>query len=121
MCIRQAASSFLATDYPLPTLATRHSPLPLCFHILTNPFSRNSFTFTSIQNPGGVGGFSALYLATRHSFTPIFAGPLATSPLLSSTCPPFRSLFPPFRPPVLCFQSFADSFCKTPGVGGYQL
>src|SRR5712692_864586 len=28
---------------------------PLCFHGLTNPFSRNPFTFTSIQNPGGCG------------------------------------------------------------------
>ncbi len=27
---------------------------PLCFHGLTNPFSRNLFRFTSIQNPGGV-------------------------------------------------------------------
>src|ERR1700732_2371716 len=27
---------------------------PLCFHNLTNPFSRKSFPFTSIQNPGGV-------------------------------------------------------------------
>ena len=26
-----------------------------CFHILTNPSSRNPFRFTSIQNPGGVG------------------------------------------------------------------
>src|SRR5216684_4036988 len=28
---------------------------PLCFHGLTNPFSRNPFTFTSIQNPRGCG------------------------------------------------------------------
>src|SRR5258708_7483915 len=27
---------------------------PLCFHALTNPFSRNSFRCTSIQNPGDV-------------------------------------------------------------------
>ena len=29
--------------------------LPLCFHILTNPFFRNSFPCTSMQNPRGVG------------------------------------------------------------------
>jgi hypothetical protein len=29
--------------------------LPLCFHNLTNPFSRNSFVLTSIQNPRGCG------------------------------------------------------------------
>src|SRR6202011_5335206 len=27
--------------------------IAVCFHGLTNPFSRNSFIFTSIQNPGG--------------------------------------------------------------------
>jgi hypothetical protein len=30
------------------------SRFALCFHNLTNPFSRNSRVFTSIQNPGGV-------------------------------------------------------------------
>jgi hypothetical protein len=29
----------------------------LCFHTLTNPFSRNSFIFTSIQIPRGCGVF----------------------------------------------------------------
>jgi hypothetical protein len=28
---------------------------PLCFHTLTNPFSRNPFLFTSMQNPRGCG------------------------------------------------------------------
>src|SRR6202048_530513 len=42
----------------LPTTHSPHHPLSLslCFHHLTNPFSRNPFPFTSIQNPGGVGG-----------------------------------------------------------------
>src|SRR5260370_13378293 len=43
----------------------------LCFHKLTNLFSRNSLVFTSIQNPrsGGPcsGGSRFLLLATRHS------------------------------------------------------
>src|SRR5258708_1946868 len=30
-----------------------------------------------------------------------------------------KSLAPLFASPVLCFQSFADSFAKMPGVGGY--
>src|SRR5258708_36651916 len=39
------------------TLRRLHSQiLALCFHNLTNPFSRNLFIFTSIQNPGGCGG-----------------------------------------------------------------
>src|SRR5216684_4203768 len=38
------------------TLRRLHSQiLALCFHNLTNPFSRNLFVFTSIQNSGGVG------------------------------------------------------------------
>jgi len=39
----------------------------LCFHSFTNPFFRNLFVFTSIQNPGGVG--SKLWLTTD-SVTP---------------------------------------------------
>ena len=82
----------------------------LCFHILTNPFSRNPFRFTSIQNPGGWADSLRLYLATRHS-------PLATSPLFSSTCRLLRSLCPLLYTPVLCFQSFPASFCKMRGWG----
>jgi hypothetical protein len=102
--------------YPLPTTHYPLSPA-LCFHILTNPFSRNSFTFTSIQTPGGVGRFSPLYLATRLPRSSRGHSPLATSPLLSSTCRLLRSLCPLFRTPVLCFQSLAASFCKIPGWG----
>ena len=35
----------------------------LCFHELANPFSRNSFPFTSIQNPRGVGSRVPLMLS----------------------------------------------------------
>src|SRR5216684_9247447 len=42
------------------SLATRHFPPALCFHTLTNPFSRKPFRFTSIQNPRGCGGPSSL-------------------------------------------------------------
>jgi hypothetical protein len=42
-----------------PTVAPAGSPpidfQVLCFHDVTNPFSRNSFVFTSLQIPGGVG------------------------------------------------------------------
>src|ERR1700724_399662 len=33
-------------------------PSPLCFHNLTNPFSRKPFVFTSIQNPQECGPLS---------------------------------------------------------------
>src|SRR5260370_34850912 len=80
MCTRKGRVVF-----PRFPLLTTHQPLffALCFHIVTNPFSRHPFRFTSIQNPGG-GGYSVLYLATRHS-------PLATSPLFSSSCGLFGS------------------------------
>ena len=116
VCFRAPRSYSLLTHYSLPTTHYPLSPA-LCFHILTNPFSRNSFTFTSIQTPGGVGGFSVLYLATRLPRSSRGHSPLAISPLLSSTCRLLRSLCPLFRTPVLCFQSLAASFCKTPGVG----
>jgi hypothetical protein len=35
--------------------------LTLCFHSLTNPFSRNSFPFKSIQNPGVWGANHPLH------------------------------------------------------------
>jgi hypothetical protein len=61
MCIRKGR--VVLPRYPL---LTTHQPVlfVLCFHILTNPFSRNPFRFTSIQNPRGVG-VSTLSLATR--------------------------------------------------------
>jgi len=39
-------------------------------------------------------------------------------PVLSMACALFFSLAPLFCIPILCFQSLADSFCKTPGVWG---
>jgi hypothetical protein len=55
---RRRSSPLLTTHDALHTVFLS----PLCFHTPlprsargTNPFSRNSFFFTSIQNPGGVG------------------------------------------------------------------
>jgi hypothetical protein len=81
MCIRKGCVVF--PRYPL---LTTHQPLfsALYFHTVTNPFSRNPFRFTSIQNPGG-GGFCAVSrhspLVTRHSFTQsvVCEGPLPLS------------------------------------------
>jgi hypothetical protein len=68
---------------------TRHSPLGielsappaapgLCFHIVTNPFSHNSFAFTSIQIPGGctprqppVGAILKMQRSDDRAFRPI--------------------------------------------------
>src|ERR1700686_4113001 len=42
---------------------------------------------------------------------------LVTTPFISLTCGLFISLCPLFRTPILCFQSFAHSFCKNTRVG----
>src|ERR1700730_1440499 len=42
---------------------------------------------------------------------------LVTTPFISLTCGLFISLCALFRTPILCFQSLAHSFAKTPGVG----
>jgi len=57
LCADSALSASLR--YPLPAFApSRHSSLatfrPLCFHNLTNCFSRNPFPFTTIRIAGGV-------------------------------------------------------------------
>jgi hypothetical protein len=52
--LSSASSCVSAKFVRFSPLATRHSPLSFCFHNVTNPFSRNSFIFTSIQNPRGV-------------------------------------------------------------------
>jgi hypothetical protein len=66
-CIRTRSCHSLPTiDHPLSPLFSFHALTnpsstlidlqALYFHALTNPFPRNPFSFTSIQNPGGVGG-----------------------------------------------------------------
>src|SRR6266851_6709570 len=43
----------------------------------------------------------------------------ALSPFVSEICGLFNSLCALFATPVVCFLQLGDSFCKTPGVGGY--
>jgi hypothetical protein len=107
------------------SLSTTHYPLffALCFHTVTNPFSRNPFRFTSIQNPGGRGS-SALYLATRHSPLPLSFHqlPAAVSQCLCGkphVLSILRTLCHSQKSQLLCNQANPDSFSETPGVGGY--
>ena len=83
--------------------------LPLCFHSLTNPSARNSFVFTSMRNPG---------VSPCASFPPQkIAHHKITSYAVSESWGLFISFAAFFRARALCFQSFADSFAKTPGWG----
>jgi hypothetical protein len=96
------------------TPCARHtrSTQPLCFHILTNPSSRKPLCFTFIQNPRGVTPPMFLqrlgHLASRT---------FVANPIFSAACRLFVSLGSLSRIRSLCFQTFAASFSKTPGVG----
>jgi len=87
---------------------------PLYFHTLTNRFSRKHFGFTFIRNPRGV--------TLRHSYSRLIrlcgSVSLWQIPCSQQLAASYTSLCALFRAPILCFQSFAASFPKTPGVGG---
>jgi hypothetical protein len=92
-----------------------HLILPtLCFHNLTNRFSRKPFIFTSIQIHRGI--------TLRPSYSRLIrlCGSLSLWQISCSQqlAASYTSLCALFRTPILCFQSFAASFPKTPGVGG---
>jgi hypothetical protein len=87
---------------------------PLCFHNLTNPFSRKPLVFTSIQNPGGVTPPGILF----SDFSALLLSVSVTNPAFLYCCGLFCALYPLFRARVFCFQRLTDSFRKTPGGGG---
>src|SRR5579864_7538512 len=89
--------------------------LPLCFHGLTNCFSRNPFLFKTICVARGCGG----YLLEMPPAPLCVLCVAVANPFLSSICGLFISLCAPQKSQPLCNQSNPDSFCKTPGVGGY--
>jgi hypothetical protein len=83
----------------------------LCLQELTNPFSRNSLVFTSIQNPGGAGAF--LSGCSREH------GSRVTSHVLSFACSLFAvSLRFFFALVPFVFKSLQPLFQKHPGWGG---
>jgi hypothetical protein len=88
---------------------------PLCFHILTNPFFRKSFCFTSIQNPGGVG-YSARNFPTSQRSNVLTPFP-ATHPQNAPVTP-----FPATHTGLASCKSFAcHTSEKNGGVGGIMI
>ena len=82
------------------TTDTRHAklaPSVLCFHNLTNPFFRNPFLFTSIQNPRGVGGIIVLrfdFFAGQENSAPKLLGRKVTKNAKSAKLlSPFNAVF----------------------------
>ena len=113
--LRSATSSL--SNHPSGVLscakAQKHLSASPLFATLTDSLSRKSFPCHSYANTGDVGHSRykfALRFSTGHRSR-------VTSHVLSCACALFISLCALFRAPILCFQSFADSFAKTPGVG----
>ena len=106
---------------PSRSFASQHRVLSaLCFHGLTNCFSRNHFVFMNICVTPRVCPPRLLRseLRVRHQPRPGRGVALFSPTLsLSSDCGLFVSLAALFAGPTLCFQSFADSFAKNRGVG----
>jgi hypothetical protein len=87
--------------------------LLLCFQNPTNPASRNSRVFTSIQNPRGGRCFASVVQDSQATITG-YESQVTSFHLLADS---FSLFAPVFRNRPLCFQSFARSFAKSPGWG----
>jgi len=86
----------------------------LCLPLLQTHCRVSFFPATLTQTPGcgchAVSCFELIPLCVLRASV--------ANPAFSVCCGLFISLCALFRTPILCFQSFADSFSKTPGVGG---
>ena len=114
-----APVAFASSQILLPLSVSRRlcgnlNLFALCFHGLTNCFSRNPFLFTIICVAPGVGVTNSPILP----LFPLWLGVSVANPIPSRVWGLFNSLAVFFRTPILCFQSFAHSSTKTPGVGG---
>jgi hypothetical protein len=114
--LRRAPSYLLISGIRLPCLIAirpRNSTVQwfvlYCLKISMLPFAMRSAPIPA----GWAGRVSGVNLTCC---APRFAGFLA-SLVLSRACTLLFSLAALFCNRVLCFQSFADSLCKTPGVG----
>ena len=105
----------LTTHHSLPTLFLP----PLCFHILTNCFSRNPFILITIHIAPECGGTNLQSLSELCASAPLPAPTLSGWQIhcFQAFAASFPSLCALFCTPSLCFQSFAASFRKIPGVG----
>ena len=110
-------SSFLPRN-PLRVSATpwRSNLSPLCFHTLTNPFSRNPFLFTSMPTLGGGVGVKISEALNLSLCMRCFRGksiPFKHLPPLLPLFVLFRALSP------FVFISLQPLFQKHPGGGGW--
>ena len=137
VCIR-SRYSLPTIDHPLSPLFSFHALTNpssividlqvLYFHTLTNPFPRNSFRFTSIQNARGVGGCIS-FPTPRSAPAPAGSGRLpARQAGLTVEKPPNSFPDRPLRTLEISLPSFATSgpllsivcglFLQNRGYGG---
>ena len=105
----------LARQVILPELGA------LCFHNSTNPFSSNSFLFTSIQIPRGVT-LSTFRLSDAPSASRITYPTLRrANPFVYNGLPPLWVSWPSFASPDPLFSIVCSLFCQNVGGWGIYL
>jgi hypothetical protein len=87
---------------------------PLCFHTLTNPFFRNPFLFTSMQNPRGV----TLPLLFRNSCLRVLCASVA-NPFFSYSCRLFGLSLRSFLRSFPLFSIACSLFSQNTRGGGH--
>jgi len=112
-----------AMDHAITTLLFLITSLqPLCFHVIAHSFPQRRSTIRRAFN-----NLHTLSIATgggtpRNSYSSLLRLCVSVSlwqiPCSQQLAASYSSLCALFRAPFLCFQSFAASFSKTPGVGG---
>ena len=105
----------LTTHHSLPTLFLP----PLCFHILTNCFSRNPFILTTIRIAPGCGGtslpISLQTLCLRAAACPDLVG--VANPLFSGICRLFSASLRSFLHSLPLFSIACSLFSQNTGGG----
>ena len=106
----------LSQQSDLRSLLSANAPRPLlCFHTLTNPFSRSCFPLTLLQTAGGCHPVDHGLLAnsspankaqSERAFAVSNSGRALDHALLHS-----------LKDQPACFHALTHSFAKTPGVG----
>jgi len=97
------------------------SPQPLCFHVIAHSFPQRRSAIRRVFNNLRTLSINTRGVTLRHSYSRLLRLSVSVSlwqiPCSQQLAASCTSLCALFRAPFLCFQSFAASFSKTPGVG----
>jgi len=119
---RPPAAPLRPCPQPAPTSASlclcgNPNLSPLCFHTLTNPFSRNSLIFTSIQNPRGVTPLRPLCSDLSALCVAVFPG-TRHFPFIFFNLPPLFLSLLSFAGALPLFSVACSLFCQNTRGGG---